>query len=377
MTSLADIDTPCLLLDRGRLLRNIERMQSHCRALGVALRPHVKTPKSLEIARLMHEERPGPITVSTLREAEHFATNGFRDILYATAIVPAKLARVTAIQRATGATVRVVLDSVAVAQGLGAFAPARKGPPIEVLIEIDCGEHRSGVVTDGPDLPLIAQALQAPNVRLAGVMTHAGHSYATDNIDDVRRLARHERDTAITAAERLRQAGFACPVVSVGSTPTIMHADHLDGVTEARCGVFALWDLAQVSRNMCALDDIAATVLATVIGHNRAGQCLIIDAGALALSKDTGANKYMPAAGFGLVCRAEDAQPLMPLSVSQVHQEHGTVHVPDDAWFARLPIGTQVRILPNHTCMTCAAHTVYHVVEGQQVVGTWGRINGW
>jgi D-serine deaminase-like pyridoxal phosphate-dependent protein len=377
VTSVADLETPCLLLDHGRLLRNIDRMRQRCRALGVALRPHVKTPKSLEIARLMHDDRPGPITVSTLREAEHFATHGFRDILYATAIVPAKLARVAAIQRATGATVRVVLDSVAVARGIGEVLRERKGGPIEVLIEIDCGEHRSGVAADSPDLTRIAEALQAPNTRLVGVMAHAGHSYGTDSIDDVRRLARHERDTAVAAAGRLRPAGFACPTVSVGSTPTILHADHLDGVTEARCGVFALWDLAQVSRHMCALDDIAATVLATVIGHNRAGQCLIIDAGALALSKDVGANRFMPSANYGLVCTAEDSRPLTPLSVSQVHQEHGTVAVPDDSWFTRLPIGTQVRILPNHTCMTCAAHTVYHLVEGQQVIGTWGRINGW
>jgi D-serine deaminase-like pyridoxal phosphate-dependent protein len=163
----------------------------------------------------------------------------------------------------------------------------------------------------------------------------------------------------------------------VGSTPTILHAKHLAGVTEARCGVYALWDLAQASRGMCSLDDIAVTVLATVVSHNRQGGCVIIDAGALALSKDIGANKFMPAAGYGLICEAASAKPLTPLSVTQVHQEHGTVDVPNPLWFERLPIGAQVRVMPNHTCITCAAYDIYHVIVDGRVTDEWGRINGW
>ncbi|PWT89255.1 MAG: hypothetical protein C5B56_07440 [Proteobacteria bacterium] len=377
MTTIADLETPCLLLDRARLERNVARMLARCRDLGVAIRPHVKTPKSLDIARLAHGGAIGAITVSTLREAEHFARHGYRDILHATAIVPAKLARVAAIERNTGAVVRVVLDSVAVARGVADLA--RTGTaPIEVLIEIDCGEHRSGVAPDDPALTAIADCLRpGPGAKLVGVMTHAGHSYATDDVAAVRAIAGHERDTAVAAARALRRAGHPCPMVSVGSTPTILHAEHLEGVTEARCGVYALWDLAQASRGMCRLDDIAATVLATVIGHNHAGGSLILDAGALALSKDVSANKFMPAAGYGLLCDAQTAAPLAPLSVSEVHQEHGTVRVPDTSWFDHLPIGTQVRIMPNHTCLTCAAYDTYHVVEGARIVDTWGRINGW
>jgi D-serine deaminase-like pyridoxal phosphate-dependent protein len=378
MTTLAELETPCLLLDRDRLLRNAEAMLERCRALGVALRPHVKTPKSLEIARITHGGQVGPITVSTLREAEYFAMHGFRDILYAVAIVPAKLPRVAAIQRETGATVRVVLDSVAVAKGVAAFASRTDGLCLEVLIEIDCGEHRSGIAPEDPDLLAIADILSgAPGVVFAGVMTHAGHSYATDDITKIRGVAAHERDTAVDVARTLRDSGHPVPIVSVGSTPTILHADHLDGVTEGRCGVYALWDLAQASRHICALDDIAATVLSTVIGHNRANASLILDAGALALSKDIGANAFMPEAGYGLVCDAATAKPLSPLSVQQVHQEHGTVNVPDPSWFERLPIGAQVRIMPNHTCMTCAAYDAYHVLDGDRVIETWGRVNGW
>jgi D-serine deaminase-like pyridoxal phosphate-dependent protein len=217
----------------------------------------------------------------------------------------------------------------------------------------------------------------APGVRLAGVMTHAGHSYGTADIAEVRAIAGRERDSAVQAAQALGRAGHPVPMVSVGSTPTILHADHLEGVTEARSGVYVLWDLAQASRGICALDDIAATVLSTVIGHNRAGGSLILDAGALALSKDISANAFMPQAAYGLVCDAETAAPLAPLAVTQVHQEHGTVRVDDPRWFDRLPIGALVRIMPNHTCMTCAAYDAYHVVEGGRVIDTWGRINGW
>ena len=377
MTRLTDLETPCLLLDRARVENNAAAMIARCRALDVTLRPHVKTPKSLDIARITQGGAIGPVTVSTLREAEHFARHGYRDILYTVGIIPAKLDRLTRIQRETGATVRIVLDSQYVAEGIADYVRNIE-TTIEALIEIDCGEHRSGISPDDSTLLTIASTLQAaPGVTLVGVITHAGHSYAENDIDAVRALAAHERDTCIAAAEKLRQNGHNCPVVSVGSTPTILHADHLEGVTEARCGVYALWDLAQASRGMCSLDDIAATVLTTVIGHNRQGNCIIIDAGALALSKDIGANRFMPAAGYGILCEAVTATPLTPLSVNQVHQEHGTVDIQDAAWFERLPIGTQVRIMPNHTCMTCAAHDVYHVIQGDQVIDNWGRINGW
>lgn len=377
MTTLRDLETPCLILDRARLMHNLAAMRSRCQALGVSLRTHVKTPKSIEIGRLAHGGATGPIAVSTLREAEYFAKGGFRDILNAVAIAPAKLARVAAIQQATGSTVRIILDSAVVARAVAEFARTQTGAPIEVLIEIDCGEHRSGIAPDDPALLDIAAHLSGPNVRLAGVMSHGGHSYASADPAEIRKVAGIERDSATAAARRLRAAGHPAPMVSVGSSPTILYADHLDGVTEARCGVYTLWDLAQASRGICRLEDIAATVLATVIGHNHAAQSLILDAGALALSKDISANTFMPAAGYGLVCDAETAVPLGALCVNQVHQEHGTVKVPDASWYAKLPIGALVRVMPNHTCMTCAAYETYHVLDGDRVVDTWGRVNGW
>jgi D-serine deaminase-like pyridoxal phosphate-dependent protein len=208
-------------------------------------------------------------------------------------------------------------------------------------------------------------------------MAHAGHSYGTNEQAAVRDIAAIERDTAVSAANAIQGAGLACDVVSVGSTPTVLHADHLNGVTEVRAGIYMFWDLAQVSRAMCSQDDIAVSVLATVIGHNNEGRSLVLDAGALALSKDIGAGRFLPDAGYGYVCDARSLARLGSLSVGGVHQEHGTVQVPDPSWFERLPIGSQVRILPNHACLTCAAYDSYDVIHSGAIVDRWSRINGW
>lgn len=377
MTAISALQTPCLLLDRDRLERNAAAMRARTRGLGVTLRPHVKTPKSVEVARVALGSETGPITVSTLLEAEHFAEHGFRDILYAVGIAPAKLPRLAALQERTGARVTMALDSVAAAEALAAFA-AEGFSGLEALIEIDCGERRGGLAPEDGALPEIARILdRAEGVSLAGVMAHAGHSYATDDLEGIQAIAARERDLAVSAAETLRGLGHDCRTVSVGSTPTILHAEHLRGVAEARCGIYLFWDLAQASRGVCGLGDIALTVLATVIGHNRRGGRVILDAGALALSKDFGANKFMPEAGYGLLCDAETAEPLAPLSVAEVHQEHGSVPLPDERWFARLPIGAQVRVMPNHACLTAAAYPGYHVLQGGELVAEWPRVNGW
>ncbi|NIJ39418.1 D-serine deaminase-like pyridoxal phosphate-dependent protein [Sphingopyxis panaciterrae] len=369
--------TPALILDADRLERNAARMRARCDDLGVALRPHLKTAKSVDVARIAADGGQGPITVSTLAEAEYFAAAGWRDILYSTAIAPAKLARADRIQREHGARLLLIVDDREVAAAIGREASSL-GARFGVLIEIDCGEHRSGVEPASAELVAIAEALgaHAPHVELAGVMAHAGHSYAFDDLASIRALAEVERLATVSSAELLRERGCPCPIVSVGSTPTALLAGHLEGVTEVRAGIYLFWDLSQLSRGICAEDDLAVSVLATVIGHQRRGPSLILDAGALALSKDIGANRFMPA-GYGLVCDAATLKPLGALAVTTVHQEHGNVPVPDESWFARLPIGSRVRILPNHACLTCAAYPSYDVLRGGTLTTQWPRVSGW
>ena len=372
--SLLALETPRLVLDLDRLERNCAAMRARCATLGVALRAHLKTAKSVDVARIA-TNAPG-ITVSTLKEAEHFARAGYRDILYAAGIVPSKLAHAARIREA-GADLILVTDSPDVVAAAASFA-AERNVVLPFLIEIDCGEHRSGLPAGDAGIVALARAIAAaPGLRLRGVMTHAGHSYDTNDPAKVVSIAAAERDAAVGAASAIRAAGLPCDIVSIGSTPTVLHADHLRGVTEVRAGIYMLWDLAQLSRNMCGIDDIAVSVLAAVIGHNRAGGAIILDAGALALSKDIGANKHLPDAGYGYLCDARTLARLGKLAVNGVHQEHGTVNVDDDAWFARLPVGSLVRILPNHACITCAGYEAFDAVRGETVVGRFPRVNGW
>jgi D-serine deaminase-like pyridoxal phosphate-dependent protein len=373
--SLLALETPRLLLDLDRLERNCAAMRARCAALGVALRAHLKTAKSVDVARIA--TNASGITVSTLKEAAHFARAGYRDILYAAGIVPNKFAHAARIQADTGADLILVTDSPDVVAAAARFA-AEQNVTFSFLIEIDCGEHRSGLPAGDAAIVALARAIAAaPGLRLRGVMAHAGHSYDTNDPARVVPLAAAERDAAVNAATAIRVAGLPCDIVSIGSTPTVLHADHLQGVTEVRAGVYMLWDLAQLSRNMCRIDDIAVSVLATVIGHNRAGRALILDAGALALSKDIGANKHLPDADYGYLCDARTLARLGALAVNGVHQEHGTVNVDDEGWFARLPVGSLVRILPNHACITCAGYEAFDAVRGEAVVGRFPRVNGW
>jgi D-serine deaminase-like pyridoxal phosphate-dependent protein len=375
--SLAALDTPCLLLEPARLARNLDRMSARARALGVHLRPHLKTAKSHEVARRATEGEFGGITVSTLHEAEYFLAGGFTDLLYAVGIVAGKLPRAARLVQA-GANLTLILDSIEAAGEVAAFAAAQ-AVAFRVLIEIDTGEGRSGVLPDAPGLIGIGRALdRPPYCRLDGVMTHAGHSYGARDLATVARIAEGERAGAVRAAERLRAAGLPAPVVSVGSTPTALHAGHLDGVTELRAGVYMFGDLFQAQIGSCAVEDLAVSVLATVTGHRRDAGHLLIDAGGLALSKDRSTADAPQDCGFGLLVREDGTPFAQELKVVRVYQEHGLVRATaGDLPFDALPVGARVRVLPNHVCMTAAMYDRYHLVEGGRLVGEWTRTNGW
>jgi len=371
---LTDLETPALLVDRARLARNIERMRNRLAELGVPLRPHVKTAKSVDIVRFAVEGQPGGITVSTLREAEHFLDHGFTDILYAVGIVPSKLPHVAAMQ-ARGADLTIILDSVEMAEAV-AREGEKLGTVFPVLIEVDTDGGRAGVAADDSRrLVEIGRILvAAPGAELRGIMTHAGLSYGCRSPVALRAHSEQERSRAVAAAEALRSAGLPAPVVSVGSTPTAMFAERLDGVTEVRAGVYMFQDLVMADLGVCSEEEIALSVLATVIGHRRDLGYLLVDAGGLALSKDSGPARDKPS--YGSLWDAATSRPL-GLAIASTNQEHGLVPAGDED-FRRLPIGSPVRIAPNHACMTAAAHERYHVVDGgAEVLEVWARCNGW
>lgn len=377
MTTLADLPTPVLILDRSRLMANIARMQARAKALGVSLRPHLKTAKSAMVAELA-VGKTGAITVSTLAEAEYFAKAGFHDILYAVPMAPQKFEQVGALIK-SGIDIKIITDHPAVAQA-AAEAGQRLGITFRVMIKIDCGLGRAGIAPDSDLLLPLGKALAQPGAALAGVLTHAGHSYGAKDTAEIERIAEEERAAVVKAAERLRAAGLGCPIVSVGSTPTALFAKDLTGVTEMRPGNFVFFDLFQAGLGTCAMQDIAVSVLATVVSHHPVRNHVLIDAGGLALSKDTGANRNAPGTGYGRVCRPDGALPLDGMNIHDVHQEHGLLGGPEapPVDFAAYPPGSRLRVLPNHSCMTGAMYDRYYVTDGgTEIVAEWDRVNGW
>lgn len=374
---LEKLETPALLLDEARMERNIERMRRQVQRLGVAFRPHVKTNKCHDVSRRIMSRPEGPITVSTLLEADYFAERGVKDILYAVCIAPNKMDHVLALQ-ARGARMSVILDSVEAARMVAQrLADAPDG--VGVLIEVDCDGHRSGVKPDAPELLEIARALAEGGVPVRGVMTHAGSSYDCRSPEALRAMAEQERACIVQAAQRLRGAGFECPVVSVGSTPTALFAEHLDGVTEVRAGVYVFFDLVMAGIGVCSVDDIALSVLATVIGHQREKGWTLLDAGWMAMSRDRGTAGQEVDQGYGLVCDVE-GRPLGDYILVGANQEHGIMarRPGASAGTLELQVGQQVRILPNHACSTAAQYGAYQVVgDNGEVTATWQRFSGW
>jgi D-serine deaminase-like pyridoxal phosphate-dependent protein len=380
-TELRDLETPCLLLDEARMQRNILRMQGRMDTLGVHFRPHVKTSKCAEVARRQQAAGAQGITVSTLKEAERFFAEGFTDILYAVAIVPAKFDQALRLIRA-GLRLTLLLDSVDTAARLSAHGQAN-GVCYPVMIEIDTDGHRSGLAPEDTRLLEVAAALQAPDgagARLEGVLTHAGSSYALNTSEALAAMAEQERAGCVRAAERLRAQGHACPAVSVGSTPTALSATHLQGVTEVRAGVYVFFDLVMAGTGVCSAQDIALSVLCTVIGHRPETGWLITDAGWMALSRDRGTRTQALDYGYGQVCDTR-GRPIDGLVFNDANQEHGVLHWLGDPGVnlvARFPIGSLLRIVPNHACATGAQHEGYRVIDDQgRVREAWPRFSGW
>jgi D-serine deaminase-like pyridoxal phosphate-dependent protein len=370
----SELNTPSLLLDKNRFSANIVRMQASADRLGVSLRPHLKTLKSAQAAEALIAAGARGITVSTLKEAAYFLDHGFTDISYAVGMVPAKLDEAAALMT-RGADLKIMTDNLEVARAIAASADAG-GIHYRVLIEIDCGDNRGGLPPDSEELLQIADMIGNSAAILQGVLTHAGQSYEVGDIAGVEQVAAQERDAVVSAAERLRAAGHAVDTVSVGSTPTALFAADLAGVSELRAGVYTVFDMDQQSRGVCDIDEIALSVLSSVIGHNKAAGKILLDAGGLALSKDRSADHFRPEVGYGQLCRL-DGSTIDDLYVTSVSQEHGHVRVRDESDYSLFPIGSQLRILPVHACMTAAAYDFFNLIEDGVICDRWDRVNGW
>ncbi|HYR26960.1 MAG TPA: alanine racemase [Thermoanaerobaculia bacterium] len=368
---VSDLPTPAFLVDRQVVHRNCTKMREKALASGVAFRPHVKTHKSVEIGRMQHGGAAGPITVSTLAEAEVFARDGFRDITYAVPLAPSrdKLDRVAALA-ARVERLSVLIDSD---RALGALEEhaASHGTIFDVFLKVDCGYHRAGVDPNDPgSVRLAVRMARSESLRFQGLLTHAGHSYHAKTIEEIQRVAAEEsgslsRFRALLAAEGLGEARR-----SIGSTPTASVVERFSDCDEVRPGNYVFYDAFQATIGSCRLEDCAVSVLTTVVGAYPERGSAIVDAGALALSKDAGPEHVDPRFGYGLVCDV-DLKPL-PLRVAALSQEHGKV-----MGEARLEVGMKLRIVPNHSCLTSAMFDKYAIVERKRVVDEWRPVRGW
>jgi D-serine deaminase-like pyridoxal phosphate-dependent protein len=376
-SQLATLDTPAALIDLPRMQHNIDRMQARMNALSVRFRPHVKTTKCTPVVRAQLAAGAQGITVSTLKEAEQFFADGITDILYAVGMAQHRLPQALALRR-KGCDLKIITDSPASAAAIAEFGRVH-GEVFEVWIEIDTDGHRSGIKPGEAALLEAGSALHAGGMRLGGVLTHAGSSYELDTPEALAAMAEQERAGCVHAAERLRAAGLPCPVVSVGSTPTALHAQQLDGVTEVRAGVYVFFDLVMKNIGVCTAADIALSVFTTVIGHQPDKGWAIVDAGWMAMSRDRGTQKQKRDYGYGQVCGV-NGEPIDGYVLSGANQEHGILSregTPDTGIATRFPIGTQLRILPNHACATGAQFPQYHALAQDGTLATWSRLHGW
>ncbi len=374
----ASVPTPSFVIEKAKLVKNIERAKARAAALGVQWRPHLKTHKSIDIARLQMTSPEGPGTVSTLAEARYFAEHGVTDLIYAVGIAPQKLAEVAAIRRETGCDLKIILDSVEAARLVSAFCREQR-EALPVLLEIDVDGHRSGLLPESPDVLLTAQAL-TDGAFLKGVLTHAGDSYECKTQEAIVAAAEAERAGIVKAADALRKAGFAVDIVSVGSSPTLMRAVSEEGVTEIRAGVCAFFDLFMTNVGICTVDDIAGSVLTTVIGRKTDRRRVITDSGFLAMSRDRGTQRQQKDWQYGLVCD-DEGRPLADgsLLLTGTNQEHGIITLPENSSLDQsdFPIGRRLRVLPNHACPTCAPYAHLLVVEDGVIVDVIDHVRGW
>jgi len=358
MTTIHELPTPALLLDIDVLDANIARMAKRTASLGVSLRPHIKTHKCIEVGERQRKHGAEGIAVSTIPEARAFAEHGFDDITWAYPVQTGRLAEAREV--ADRIVFRLTVDTREAVAALD-----RAGSPFHVWLKVDCGYHRAGVDPSTPYAVEVAQAIhESSSLEFDGLLSHAGHCYAGPSLTEARAAAIEEREVMVAFAARLQSLRIEIPEISVGSTPGVVAVDHLDGVTEARPGNYVFHDHTQVQLGSCTLRDCAVTVLASVISAQPGAKHCVTDAGALALSKDTGEGDASRPT-MGEVFEDYEAGTLrQDVRLTSLSQEHGVTS-------GSLKVGSRLRILPNHACLTVPCFDKYHVVQGETVVDEW------
>jgi len=357
---LTEIPTPAVLVEASTLKRNLETMQAAVKVNGKRLRPHAKTHKSPEIARLQIAQGAVGICCAKLGEAEVFADNGITDIRLPYPLNPVNADRVFAL--ADRVVLSFIVDDVAVATEWSNAAQTR-GRTLDVLIKVDVGFHRCGIDPHATNAAAAVRAIASmPGLTFRGLLSHAGHGYGAASDQEARAIADEE---ARIHRDLAQASGVACEEISVGATPTARHSVGQRGVTELRPGNYAYFDRTQVALGAATWDDCALTVLARVVSRP-AGDRVILDSGSKTLTND-GARGFTPAPGHGAVLEdLESARPDTNLLVERLSEEHATVRATNGE--SPLATGALVRVIPNHSCVVSNLVDYVWLVDGMHVV---------
>ncbi|MBQ1484608.1 MAG: alanine racemase [Eubacterium sp.] len=359
MISPYDLPTPALLIDRDRALENIRMMQEKADRLGLALRPHIKTHRMPYFAKLQMEAGACGIACAKIGEAEVMADAGIGDIFIANEVIGRdKYERLRDLARRV--RVRAGIDNVVqLAQMEEAFEGEK---PLEVLIEYEVGEVRSGVVEDWQLTGLVSAIKASRNVVLKGIFSHEGHTYKAKDAADCRAKAKAAYERTVRAADIIRSMGVDIDTVSIGATPSVMLCDEpeqYEGVTELRLGTYIFFDVGQ-SNAIGDFSRCAATVLASVISKPY-GDRVVLDAGAKALVSQNRPSGICATNGFGAVKGAEH------ITVDNLYDEHAVLNSAE--FRDGVQIGDKVGIIPSHICPTVNLYDKAYLVSGGRVIG--------
>jgi D-serine deaminase-like pyridoxal phosphate-dependent protein len=367
---MQDLMTPAVVVDHDRLTDNIDRMAAKAKKHNVALRPHIKTHKCLEIARLQASAGAKGITVATVGEALDFAEGGFDDITLAAPLVHDKFPAISSLSKRV--YLKVLVDHPRTIESLQAYAELET-IDLNVMLKVDCNYGRSGVNPGQPSAVRLAKSIQeAKNLAFVGILTHGGHSYRAQSPDAVRDVAVEEQKMMLQFANTLRKESkdLDPETVSIGSTPTLTLAEDIsEGITEIRPGSYVFLDYSQVALGVCRTKDCALTVVSSV--RSVFDDRIVIDAGATALSLDPGPVHLEPQCGFGKIITDYWEGEIDEHPIASLSQEHGKIKFTGETVLRGVLPGDRIRIIPNHSCLAANLSDDYYIASGEDIIDVW------
>ncbi|XP_072125879.1 D-serine dehydratase [Mobula birostris] len=369
VASIQQLFTPAFTVDIQKVKSNARKMTERCQTLGVQLRPHMKTHKTLECADIMTGGSRRCIAVSTLAEARFYADNGFDDILYA---YPLPIDKV---ETCAELAERLEMFHVLVDNQLAVLELERRRLRDEkswlVWLKLDCNNGRAGVQPEDSKALLLAKSIaDSEGMELAGVYAHCGNSYEATGVEEIQAVAQETTSATLKFVEKLEKAGVRCPRSSIGSTPSCSHlVTDMGRLSELHPGNYIFYDVQQLMIGSCQMDDIAVRVLTRVIGHYPHRNQLLVNCGWTGLSLHSLGK--LPT-GYAII----EGHP--ELKLVGMTQEHGRIEsISGKLDFDKFPLGSLISLIPYHACTTAAMHPVYYVHSEEKIIAEWRPTRGW